>query len=87
MPHNTVKVAISMPKAEYKTLEKIRHKLGVTRSALIDKAVSFWLKKQEEDDAVRKYQRSYKEKPEKINEILAYEKTQIGILSEEEDWK
>ena len=55
MPNNTVKIAISLPKQEYQFLEKLRHRLGISRSAMIDKAICFWLKRQQEEELVKKY--------------------------------
>lgn len=82
MPNNTVKIAISLPKQEYQFLEKFRRRLGISRSAMIDKAVCFWLKRQQEEELVKKYEDSYREKPENVSEIMAGEKAGMEALKE-----
>lgn len=86
MPNNTVKIAISIPKQEYLFLEKLRQRLGISRSAIIDKAISFWLKRQQEEELVKKYEDSYRKKPENVSEIMAREKAGMEAL-EEGGWR
>lgn len=87
MPNNTVKIAISLPKQEYQFLEKFRRKLGISRSAMIDKAISFWLKRQQDEELIKEYEDSYKKKPENVSEIIALEKAGLESLSEEGGWR
>ncbi|HAZ10461.1 MAG: hypothetical protein Q7O04_06575 [Candidatus Omnitrophota bacterium] len=87
MPNNTVKIAISLPKQEYQFLEKFRRKLGISRSAMIDKAISFWLKRQQDEELIKEYEDSYKKKPENVSEIIALEKAGLEALSEEGGWR
>lgn len=87
MPNNTVKIAISLPKQEYQFLEKFRRRLGISRSAMIDKAISFWLKRQQDEELIKEYEDSYKKKPENVSEIIALEKAGLEALSEEGGWR
>lgn len=63
-------------------LEKLRQRLGLFRSAIIDKAISFWLKRQQEEELVKKYEDSYRKKPENVSEIMAREKAGMEALEE-----
>nr|MBU1327697.1 hypothetical protein [Candidatus Omnitrophota bacterium] len=87
MPNNTVKIAISLPKQEYQFIEKFRKRLGISRSAMIDKAISFWLKRQQDEELIKEYEDSYKKKPENVSEIIALEKAGLEALSEEGGWR
>lgn len=87
MPNNTVKIAISLPKQEYQFLEKFRRRLGISRSAMIDKAISFWLKRQQDEELIKEYEDSYKKKPENVSKIIALEKAGLEALSEEGGWR
>ncbi len=86
MPNNTVKIAISIPKQKYRFLEKLRQRLGLSRSAIIDKAISFWLKRQQDEELIKKYEDSYRKKPENVSESVAWEKAGMEVLSKEEGW-
>jgi len=88
MPTNTIKVAISIPKKDFKLLEAIRKRMKISRSALIDRALHYWLTKKEEEKMVRQYIDGYKrhpETPEELKELAAMEKMQAETM-EKEDW-
>lgn len=80
---NTMKIAISIPKEDYYKIEKIRKKLGFARSALIDKAVRFWMEHQEQQQLIRRYKEGYKNVPEDIREIKAMEDVYADAFKEE----
>ena len=73
MSTKAVKVAISLPKEDFKLLEAIRKRIGISRSALIDRAIRSWLAKQEEKEMVRQYIEGYKRHPETPEEIKELE--------------
>ncbi len=79
----TLKIAISLPKEDFEKIEKIRRDLGMGRSAVIDKAIHFWLKGLEEKEMIRQYEEGYKKKPEPADEIMAMEKTSAEAFKEE----
>lgn len=82
----TLKIAISLPKEDFKKLESVRKKLGLQRSTIIDKAIRFWLKNLEKEEMIRQYEDGYKKKPESIEEIKAQELASAEAFQEEE-WK
>lgn len=84
MSSQTVKVAISIPKGRFKALEGIRHKLSVSRSALIDEAVRYWLESKERQQLVDKYEKGYIKKPEDASHVKGLHIVQFDVLSKEE---
>jgi len=80
---NTLKIAISLSKEYFYKLERIRKKLGFARSAIIDKAIRFWLGHREQEELIKRYQEGCKKKPESIQEIEAMEKASAEAFSEE----
>ena len=86
MSTNAVKIAISLPKEDFKLLEAIRKKMGITRSALIDKAIHYWLNKRKEEQMIKRYEEGYRQMPESIDEIIALEKAGLETWNKEEEW-
>lgn len=82
----TSKIAISLPREDFEKIERIRKELGLQRSAIIDKAIRYWLKDFEEKKMIRQYEDGYRKSPESIEEIKAMEKAS-GEAFEEEGWK
>ena len=58
------KVAISLPKGLFHSMEQARRKLKLQRSAAVVEALQAWLKKQEEEKFVRQYTEGYRKHPE-----------------------
>ena len=88
MPINAIKIAISLPKEDFKLLETMRKRMGISRSALIDRAIHYWLAKREEEEKIRQYIEGYKRHPEtpgELEELAAMEKAQAETM-EKEDW-
>jgi len=79
----TSKIAISLPKEDFDKIEKLRKKRGLERSALVDKAIRFWLAHLEQEELVRRYEEGYRKKPESIPEIKAIEKATAEAFEEE----
>ncbi|MFH1503812.1 MAG: hypothetical protein ABIH08_00245 [Candidatus Omnitrophota bacterium] len=82
----TTKIAISLPKDDFRRIEEVRKELGMQRSAIIDIAVRFWLKSVEEEKMIKQYEEGYKKKPESLEEIKAMEKASAEAF-EEEGWE
>jgi metal-responsive CopG/Arc/MetJ family transcriptional regulator len=78
------KIAISLPKEYYYKIEKIRKKFGFGRSAIIDKAIRFWLAYLERKELIKQYEQGYKKKPESIEEIKSMEKLAADAFKEED---
>lgn len=80
---NTLKIAISLPKEDFLKIEQIRKKLGFGRSAIIDKAIRFWLSYKEKEGLIRRYRKGYRESPENTQEVEAFEKAAAEAFGEE----
>lgn len=81
----TVKFAVSLSDAEFKNLEALRTKKGLTRSAFIRKAIGLMKKRQEMEKLVRSYIDGYHRIPEDLAEIKALENASSDVLTRE-DW-
>jgi len=75
--HTTVKVAVSLPKEQFRLAEKRRHLLRVSRSAMVREAIDRWLKSFEEQEAIRQYVEGYRRRPESLKGWGAVEKMQV----------
>lgn len=77
------KIAISLPAEDLRKIEVMRKKSGLQRSAIIDQAIRFWLRHQEENEKVRAYEQGYARKPEPVDEIKALEQLSADAFKEE----
>ncbi len=83
---NSVKIAISIPDRDYKDLEKVRKEKGLSRSAIIDEAIQYWLKSKQKRQMIKQYQEGYKKIPENISDLKVFQKEQLQVLDSKEDW-
>ena len=60
----SVKFAISIPEREFRELEKIRKKEGLTRSRLVLEAITFWKSSREKEKLIRVYEEGYRRHPQ-----------------------
>jgi hypothetical protein len=79
----TVKVAVSMSSEDFKVIEEIRKRDGITRSGVVVKAVRLLRDKSEKEKMIKAYENGYKKYPEKLIEIKVIEKACIETLSDE----
>lgn len=79
----TVKVAVSMSSEDFKVIEEIRKRDGITRSGVVVKAVRLLRDKSEKEKMIKAYENGYKKYPEKLIEIKAIEKACVETLSDE----
>lgn len=86
MSTQTVKIAVSMPKGMFRVLEDVRRKLSISRSALVDEAVRYWLESKKKQQLIKKYEKGYVEKPEEISRIKKLQDVQFESLNKE-GWK
>ncbi len=77
------KIAISLPKNDFLRIEKVRKELGIQRSAIIDLAICFWLDNMEKTKMIKQYEEGYKNKPESVDEIKAFEQLSAEAFKEE----
>jgi len=80
---NSLKIAISIPKEDFEKIEALRHKMKIGRSALVDKAIRFWLDSIEREKLIREYEEGYRNRPESIGEVKAMEKAAAEAFQEE----
>jgi hypothetical protein len=81
--HTTVKVAVSLPKEQFRLAEKQRRALHVSRSAMVQEALAQWLKTLEEEEAVRRYIEGYQRHPESTKGWKAIERMQTKAIAKE----
>jgi len=67
----SAKIAVSLPANVYTVLERIRHRRGQSRSALVAEAIEQWAQREEIGDADQKYAEAYLKQPEQIDEVGA----------------
>ncbi len=72
MASQTAKVAISMPKEVFRSVEQTRRKLKMDRSEAVVEALQAWLKEHEERELVRQYVEGYRKHPESKREAKAW---------------
>lgn len=83
---NSLKIAISIPKGSFKKIEELRNKMGIGRSALINKAIRFWLEYLEREKLIKQYEDGYKKIPEEVSDLRLLEKAEIEVLNQKERW-
>ena len=79
-----VKFAVSIPGNEFKQLETLRKKTGLTRSEFIRETIKLWKEQREKKKLVKIYEEGYRRIPENISAIEAWEKASRSALTAEE---
>ncbi len=72
MSSAVAKVAVSLPKELFDSVEQARRKLKLPRSAAVGEALRAWLKRQEEEKLIRQYTEGYRKHPESALETKAW---------------
>jgi metal-responsive CopG/Arc/MetJ family transcriptional regulator len=80
----SVKFAVSIPGAEFKEIEVLRKKKGLSRSEFIRQTVKLWKEEKEKNRLVSIYKEGYKRVPENLTNIEAWEKASLSAFSPEE---
>jgi len=80
-----IKFAVSMPEEEFKEIEAIRFKEGVSRSKVILEAFELLKKSRMMEDQIRSYEEGYRNMPERPHDIKAWEDVSLAAFSDE-DW-
>ncbi|HET7503586.1 MAG TPA: hypothetical protein VFK02_21335 [Kofleriaceae bacterium] len=65
------KMAVTVPAATYEAVERVRRRLGKSRSAAVAIALHEWLRGMETSDADRRYIEAYGRQPERVDEVRA----------------
>ena len=69
MSAKTAKIAISLPRVTFEEVERLRHELGLARSAAVLEALRLWLRGKEEQELEERYVKGYRRKPESAREV------------------
>jgi hypothetical protein len=81
----STKFAVSIPWEEFKELEAVRRKAGLSRSGFILSTFRAWKEARERERLVREYENGYRRKPEDASITEAMAATSAESMSEE-DW-
>jgi hypothetical protein len=79
------KFAVSIPWEEFKELEAIRKKAGLSRSGFLLSTFRAWKESRERERLVSEYENGYRLKPEDVSVAEAMARTSAESLPEE-DW-
>jgi len=81
----SAKFAVSIPWEEFKDLEDIRKKAGLSRSGFLLSTFRSWKEARERDRLIKDYENGYRQKPEDASVAKAMAATATESLPEE-DW-
>jgi len=81
----SAKFAVSLPWEDFKELEAIRKKAGMSRSGFLLATFRAWKEARERERLVRSYEKGYRQKPEDAAVAEAMADTSSESLPEE-DW-
>jgi metal-responsive CopG/Arc/MetJ family transcriptional regulator len=79
-----VKFAVSIPNNEFKELETLRKKKGLTRSEFIRETIRLWKGEREKKKLIKIYEEGYRRVPENLTVIEAWEKASLSTFTSEE---
>jgi hypothetical protein len=65
------KIAVTVPTETYEVIEKLRRRLGKSRSAVVALALEEWARGADVSDADRRYAEGYLRSPERVDEVQA----------------
>lgn len=83
----TIKTAVSLPAETYFKAEKLRKKLGKSRSAMVADALAQVVKAAETREAEDRYAAAYRLKPETPEEIAELDAWPHDSDSGDEEWE
>ena len=79
-----VKFAVSISDNEFKELETLRKKKGLSRSGFIRETIKLWKEEREKKKLVKIYEEGYRRIPENLTAMEAWEKASLSMFSSEE---
>jgi len=85
MAKAATKIAISVPDELYRAVERARRSTGLSRSAVVQRALRLWLERSVHETAVREYVAGYRARPESPQDVKAAEAAAVRLLVGE-DW-
>jgi len=81
MAKAATKIAISVPAELYRAVEKARRTTGLSRSAVVQRALRLWLERSVHEAAVREYVAGYRARPEGPRDVKAAEAAAVRLLA------
>jgi metal-responsive CopG/Arc/MetJ family transcriptional regulator len=82
---NAKKIATSLPGAQYEALERVRKRLQLGRSEVVQEALALWLAARDGDERIVQYLRGYADVPDDAREArVLVDAWMVGL--EAEDW-
>jgi metal-responsive CopG/Arc/MetJ family transcriptional regulator len=84
MPKAAAKMAVSVPGDLYRTIERVRKRRRISRSAVVQDALRLWLRTEAEQLLVREYEAGYRARPETRRERNAALAAAVRLLGCEE---
>jgi metal-responsive CopG/Arc/MetJ family transcriptional regulator len=78
-----VKFAVSIPGSEFKELETLRKKQGLTRSEFVRETFKLWKEEREKRKLAKIYEEGYRRVPENLTTIEAWEKVSLSSFTSE----
>lgn len=86
MTKRSAKVAVSIPDATLRSIERARKKLGASRSAIVTEALEEWLARRSLGEKDARYVAGYLRRPEGPDEVAAAEAIAIDAMKAWEPW-
>lgn len=88
MAHRVAKVAVSLPREVFRSVEQERRKLKMGRSEAVVEALQGWLKQHEEQELERQYVEGYMKHPERLSaaESRAWLKIAADAFRKDAPW-
>ena len=83
MEIKATKVAISLPRDTFLQVEKLRHELGLARSAAILQALMLWIERKREQELEARYIQGYRRKPDRAAEAEPHFRAGLASFSPE----
>ena len=83
METKVTKVGISLPKETFIQIERLRHEIGLARSAAFLEAIQLWLHEKRERELEERYAKGYRQKPERAAEAEPFFRAGLASFSPE----
>lgn len=80
-------MAVSIPDATFRAIERARKKLGASRSAIVTEALVEWLARRSLGEKDTRYVAGYLRRPERPDEVAAAEAIAIDAMTTWEPWE
>jgi metal-responsive CopG/Arc/MetJ family transcriptional regulator len=86
VPKPATKVAVSIPDALFRAVERARRTARKSRSAVVQEALRDWLRRGTEGQLARDHEAGYRANPESRSDAEAALATASALLADDESW-